>query len=129
MSVLQRITFRSRRRERVIVLTWLQRELEEYADAKFNENDTWTAQQADDVHTRDGVGGDSWWLRQIEQYLGRADVQGLDTLGGRQALFKACTTMLGLLESTVRVYGPPPRPGVPSGTVDPWPQYTTKEEG
>lgn len=117
------IIFTTTRPERLRVLGWVKRELMLYADKKFNENPQWTGPAADDVHTQAGVGADSWWLRQIEQYIGWANTLGLDTLAGRQALFKGFTTYLGLLESVVRVHGAPPLGGYPSGDIH------TKEEG
>lgn len=56
-----------------------------------------------------------WWDQQFENYLHRAHVLGLDTPNGRQALAKFVATAVGLLETAVRLYGPLPKPGVPSG--------------
>jgi hypothetical protein len=71
--------------------------------------------QADDVHTQDGLQKDRWWWTQLTNYYHRAQVLGLETVNGRQALAKFVATSCGLLESAVRLYGPLPPPGVPSG--------------
>ena len=71
----------------------------------------------DDEHTRAGLATDGWWWQQLTNYFHRAGVLSLDTVLGRQALAKFVATACGLLESAVRVYGPLPPPGVPSGEV------------
>ena len=69
----------------------------------------------DDEHTRDGLGEDGWWWRQLVNYYHRARVLGCETPVGRQALAKFVATACGLLESVIRVHGPLPPAGVPSG--------------
>ena len=69
----------------------------------------------DDEHTRNGLGDEGWWWRQLMNYYHRAGVLGCDAPVGRQALAKFVATACGLLESVVRVYGPLPPAGVPSG--------------
>jgi len=69
----------------------------------------------DDAHTRDEP---KWWKRQIETYLDRAFLLGLETEAGRQALAKLASTALMATESAVRVNGPLPPPGVPSGQTE-----------
>lgn len=72
--------------------------------------------EADDEHTRQFAEGDhTWWDQQLDNYYHRAKVLGLDTSGGRQALAKYVSTAQGFLMAAVRLYGPLPRPGVPSG--------------
>lgn len=56
-----------------------------------------------------------WWSQQLDNYLGRVEVLGLDTPNGRQALAKFVSTALGMLSATVEVFGELPEPGVPSG--------------
>lgn len=68
----------------------------------------------------DGVNDESFWFRQIFQYVDRARIFGLDTFQGRQALAKSIMTMIGCIESVIRVYGPLPAPGVPSGEIKEW---------
>ena len=70
---------------------------------------------ADDAHTAEGLDGDSWWWHQLTTYFHRSRVLGLETPLGRQALAKFVATGCGLLESVVRMHGPLPAPGVPSG--------------
>ena len=71
----------------------------------------------DDEHTAEGLGDDNWWWQQLNNYYHRAKVLGLETQVGRQALAKFTATSCGLLESVIRVYGPLPHPGVPSGEI------------
>ncbi|HWL37301.1 MAG TPA: hypothetical protein VNQ77_14050 [Frankiaceae bacterium] len=93
------------------VFSWLIRE-RNYQLRKFG-----VAQ--DDEHTRaDGVRQDGWWWRQLLNYFHRAGVLGLDTPNGRQALAKFTATACGLTESVIRVHGPLPEPGHPSGHVE-----------
>lgn len=73
----------------------------------------------DDDHTRTfGLAQDGWWWRQLLNYYHRAGVLGLETTNGRQALAKFTATACGLTESVIRVYGPLPEPGYPSGHVE-----------
>lgn len=53
----------------------------------------------------------------VEQYMHRALILGLENPLGRQALAKACRTLIAFTESTVRRHGPIPPPGVPSGEL------------
>lgn len=62
-----------------------------------------------------GVDQDGWWDRQFDNYLHRAKVLSLYTPAGRQAAAKFVATAVGFLEAVVRVHGPLPEPGVPSG--------------
>lgn len=90
---------------------WLVRE-RVYQVGKFGIED-------DDEHTREGLGQDAWWSRQLSSYYHRPRILTLDTLVGRQALAKFAATACGLLESAIRVHGRLPEPGVPSGHVTP----------
>lgn len=89
---------------------WLVRE-REYQVRKFGTI-------LDDEHTLQGLGDDGWWWTQLTSYFHRSRVLGLDTPVGRQAIAKFVATSCGLLESVIRVSGPLPQPGVPSGEVD-----------
>lgn len=91
------------------VFEWLVRE-RHYQLEKFGHG-------VDDAHTKEGLGEDSWWWQQLSSYYTRARVLGLDIPVGRQAIAKYAATACGLLESIVRVYGPLPPPGVPSGDL------------
>lgn len=64
-----------------------------------------------------GVGKNSHAYNGVTQYMHRAEVLGLGTLAGRQALMKALGTMIGVVESMYRVYGLPPQGGLPSGDL------------
>lgn len=60
-------------------------------------------------------GNQEWWEQQLSNYLYRAGILGLDKGGGRQALAKFVATAVGMLEASVRMFGPLPEPGVTSG--------------
>lgn len=72
----------------------------------------------DDAHTGEGLADDSWWWRQLTTYFHRSRVLGVDGPVGRQALAKFVATACALLESVIRVHGPLPPPGVPSGEIN-----------
>jgi hypothetical protein len=99
--------------ERAEALAWLREELQ-YVDTKYAalrpEHDEQT--KLDD--TLDGYG---FWTLEIGRYLHRANLMGLDTLNGRQAVAKALSTCLGLVESVIRVHGHLPDPGHSSGNL------------
>jgi hypothetical protein len=63
----------------------------------------------------DGLAGP--WIDFIGNYLRRAELLGLDTMKGRQALGKYIVTMMHCLETAIEVYGPMPRAGYPSGEI------------
>jgi hypothetical protein len=68
---------------------------------------------------REGLGEESWtWTRGVENYVGRVRLFGLDHPLGRQAYMKLITTLLGLGEAMIQVYGPPPPPGLSSGYME-----------
>ncbi len=71
--------------------------------------------ERDNEHTVEGLGEGSWWSNQLTSYLQRAQALGVETQAGRQALAKFVATAIGLLESTVRLYGWLPSPGVRIG--------------
>ncbi len=73
--------------------------------------------EQDDEHTLEGLDENGWWWRQLTSYFHRSRVLTLETLVGRQALAKFVATGCGLLESAIRLHGPLPAPGVPSGEV------------
>lgn len=74
--------------------------------------------ELDDGHTREGLGEDGWWWRQVTTYFHRSRVLTLDTVVGRQALAKFTATACGLLESAIRVHGRLPQAGASSGTIE-----------
>jgi hypothetical protein len=71
--------------------------------------------ESDDQHTFEGLDDDSWWSSQLRHYLVRARDAGLETPAGRQAMAKFVATAIALLESSVRLYGSLPGPGVRMG--------------
>ena len=56
----------------------------------------------------------------VGNYIKRAELMGLDSESGRQAAGKAITTLLDFLETSCVMYGPMPKPGLPSGEIEPW---------
>lgn len=101
---------------RVSVRRWLLWERRLYADIKWWEG----SNRADAIaHMRDDA-DDGWWLDYVRTYLSRAEQMGLASPQGRQQMGKAIVTALSCLETAVEVHGPMPRPGAPSGEVQPW---------
>lgn len=96
------------------VQTWIHAERLIYANHKwlYNEENRKTikAQMADH-------GIEIEWMNFITNYLKRAELFGVDTLQGRQALGKAAVTILHCLETAVELFGAMPRPGYPSGEI------------
>ena len=81
----------------------------------------------DDVrHTHDqlmksqGLQSDGRWYGDINMYLHRANLLGLENANGRQALAKAAMVVIAAVESAVRVHGPLPEPGHTSGEIVEW---------
>lgn len=101
------------RKERKQSMEWLRDEWARYADPKFDED-----RPLHDVEMRrEGVQRGCFWSEQVLQYVHRADILGLDTPRGRQALIKGLAAYHGMVESMYRVYGEPPKPGYPSGEI------------
>lgn len=95
------------------LLDWLTKELA-YVDKKF----PLSVRGAHHLELeKEGVSSDSYWFQQVYQYVKRAEVLGLDNPLGRQAIAKALSTMFGLVERVVEVYGELPPPGVSSGNL------------
>lgn len=69
----------------------------------------------DSQTTRGPQGLDSPWFLRLGNYVQRSVLFGLESAQGRQALAKAAATCAAWVESAVRLYGPLPQPGVPSG--------------
>lgn len=129
------------RDERRHLYQWVAEE-EDYVAAKFDDQ-----RNGHDETLRDHDLA-SFWSRQILQYLDRASLFlaaarsqrephspgpscGEDhqscidqarylEMKAQQALAKAMMTAKGCVESSIRVYGPLPAPGVSSGEVVPW---------
>lgn len=102
------------RDSRLQLLMWLTAERQRYSDVKYSDK------KECDSHIQEdgGIGDDSWYWGFIGNYLKRAQLMGLDQPNGRQALGKAIVTLMDALESSIRVFGPMPQPGVPSGEID-----------
>lgn len=92
------------------VLAWLKGELY-YADQK-------RASRADDDADMARRQLKSVFGNDFSMYLGRAQVLGLETPNGRQALGKAVAVSIAALESATRVFGSLPPAGMPSGETD-----------
>lgn len=102
--------------EHELVMRWLAEErpyqIDKFAGGQ-DDPDGW--RHNDEALSTEGVGEGTYWEQQLTNYVHRLGVLGLDLPNGRQALMKFVSTAVGLAEAMVRVYGPPPRPGVPSG--------------
>jgi len=97
------------------VARWVAQERAEYADVKFAADGD---NRAELVAAMRSEGLAPTWIGFILNYLKRAELFGLDTLQGRQALGKALVTVTHCLETAVEIHGPMPRPGVPSGEIE-----------
>lgn len=117
--------------ERRHLYEWMTLE-EEYVAAKFDDQ-----RNGHDDEMRSVAGFNDFWIRQVVQYYDRAytfligakaarengDHESARHLEQRaqQAMAKAMMTAKGMVESSIRVFGPLPTPGVPSGEVFEWP--------
>lgn len=113
--------------EREQLYLWVSVE-EEYADNKFDDQ----RNGHDESLSHYGVG--NFWTRQIVQYLDRAEMflfaaksesEDMEAkrfleMKAQQAMAKCMMTAKGLVESSIRVYGDLPTPGVPSGEIKEW---------
>lgn len=107
---------------RARVMHWIAEERERYADIKYAEG---TEARHKLILETKNYGLDGEWMVFIGGYLKRAELIGLDTPAGRQALGKAVVTCLHALETAVQAIGDLPKPGVPSGEIEPWLEMTT----
>lgn len=112
--------------EREHLYRWITKE-EEYVALKFNDQ-----RMGHDRSLKENGLGD-FWIRQVIQYYDRANAfltqakkyrsTGMNynarllELKAQQAIAKAMMTAKGLAESSIRVYGDLPKPGVPSGEI------------
>lgn len=91
------------------ILSWLEDELT-YADSK------WPIDAHDALMTESGIDGK--FGDDIQMYLHRASVLGMNNPLGLQALGKACTTIIHAIESAQRVFDTTlPPGGIPSGSA------------
>ncbi len=93
---------------------WLKAE-RAYAEAKWEPADA--AKAHEDAVERAGA---TMWDDWAWNYVRRATMFGLDTPQGRQALGKAASTLVHVMETAVDRHGPMPAPGVPSGVIEDW---------
>ena len=113
------------RSERVHLYQWIAGE-EGYVHGKFNDQRDGHDQTLKDYDL------EAFWIRQVVQYYDRAaaflkaakESEGADRRHleqrAQQAMAKAMMTAKGMVESSIRVYGPMPKPGVSSGEVEEW---------
>jgi hypothetical protein len=105
---------------RAHVRAWIDLERARYADnqqgGKFQDG-TPGGDLRDEI-----IKGGEWTrtLTFVMNYVKRAELMGLDSEQGRQALGKAITSATNILEKAVEFYGPMPDPGHSSGEVQPW---------
>lgn len=99
-----------------MLLEWILRERDRYADVKYDENDENHRRLVSDMCNL-GISEDSDHWGFITNYLKRAQILGLDTLPGRQALGKTIVTLMHTLERAISVHGAMPQPGFPSGEI------------
>lgn len=97
------------------VAAWVAAERAGHADRKFSGSNRAMVR---DAMAADGLGDRLQAF--VANYMRRAELVGLDTLQGRQALGKAAVTLLDFCEHAVILHGPMPAPGVPSGEIAPW---------
>lgn len=123
--------------ERRHLYRWMSLE-EVYVHAKFDADGSGAQREDHDKGMR-AHDLDAWWIRQILQYLDRAKLElevaksfrenegdygakvaELHEKKAQQAMAKCLLTAKGMCESAIRVFGPMPKPGVPSGEVLHW---------
>jgi len=108
------IKFIPRTEEREHLLKWIESEWKDYSDPKFGDQ----RPLHDEFLKETGLELDGWWYNQVFQYWKRAQILGVDTPAGRQAIAKMWAAMSGLVESVIRVHGKLPKPGVSSGNIE-----------
>lgn len=102
---------------RMRVAKWLADERRECADKKFNVIQLeWLEQEMRDGRIRIGT----QWEPYISNYFDVISSNGVESQEGLQALGKLVVTLTHALETAERVFGPLPKPGVHSGTIEPW---------
>lgn len=96
---------------------WIRLERQAHADVKYAA-DTASYEQIVKELVENGLSGDNEVF--LLNYLKRAQLFGLDTPQGRQALGKLTVTCIAYLEYAIEHIGPMPEPGVPSGEIREW---------
>lgn len=105
---------------RAHVRAWVDLERGKYAD---NQQDGKFKDGTIGGELRDTLIENANWtdlLAFVANYTKRAEMFGLDTEQGRQALGKVLTSATNILEKACEQYGPMPDPGHSSGEVQPW---------
>lgn len=87
-----------------------------YQDKKWDD----TRHEHDRLIAEQGLSIGGRWDHDLNMYIHRSMVLGLDKPNGRQALAKAAMVLIAAVESAVRVYGPLPEPGHTSGEIEEW---------
>jgi hypothetical protein len=90
------------------VRRWLEIERQTYQTVKFNYDEE--ARRTNESE---------YWIQQFDSYIQRLPVFGLETLQGTQAALKLAATAVALCEHLADA-GELPKPGVSSGTIEPW---------
>lgn len=105
---------------RAHVRVWIDKERERYADnqagGKYQDGTVGGNLRDTLLESRDWTAITTF----IANYVKRAEMFGLDTEQGRQALGKSITAAINILEKACEEYGPMPDPGHSSGEVQPW---------
>lgn len=103
---------------RAHVLSWLSQERSRYADAdKYKEGNPGRDIVRESLS--DGDFGEEA-MNFLLSYIKRAELYGLGTPQGRQALGKAIVTATHFLETVCEYFGSMPEPGHSSGKIEPW---------
>lgn len=99
------------------VVQWVEDERVAYASEKYAEATSQRQSLIADLAERPHLDGE--WDLFMGNYWRRAQLLGLDSLPGRQAMGKTIVTLIDCLRTAVEMYGPMPAPGVPSGQIEP----------
>lgn len=90
------------------VLSWLYAERSSYQQDKFD-------------YETEAEKPVEYWIQQLDSYIQRLPLFGLDTLQGKQSALKLAATAVALCEHLADA-GQLPKPGVPSGQLELWAQ-------
>lgn len=113
------------REERLHLYRWIEGE-EKYVAGKFDDQ-----RDRHDESMR-SCDLEDFWIRQVVQYYDRArtflgvasNLEGEERrileMKAQQAMAKAMMTAKGMVESSIRVFGALPKPGVTSGEIEVW---------
>lgn len=102
------------------VLAWMQEELDGHADIKYSGDNKAMNVERVLAWTSDPSPEKQAAIDFILNYVKRAELFGLDTPQGRQALGKAGVTIVNYLTYLGEAGLAMPAPGVPSGEIKEW---------